>query len=175
MKLFLVIIKRIVATGLLILFIGLILPHPTHMPVKGASAADYHPDSFWFYPWGKSVVHKGVDIFQKKGTDVEAATYGLVVFQGVFSRGGNVVLILGPKWRMHYYAHLDRTDVSQLQIVKTGTKIGSVGNTGNAQGKPAHLHYTIYSLIPLPWRVDESPQGYKKAHFLNPIDYIAKN
>ena len=74
-------------------------PAPQFWPVKGASTADYHPDSFWFYPWGKSVVHKGVDIFQEKGTDVEAATYGMVVYQGTFSRGGNVVLVLGPKWR----------------------------------------------------------------------------
>ena len=83
-----------------ILLVGFALPHPNHMPVKGATSADYHPDSFWYYPWGKSVTHKGVDIFHNKGTEVQAATYGLVVFRGTISMGGNVVLILGPKWRM---------------------------------------------------------------------------
>ncbi len=173
MRLFLVITKRLAILGLVFFMVGLLLPHPTHMPVAGATAADYHPDSFWYHPWGKSVVHKGVDIFQTKGSNVEAATYGLVVFQGRFSQGGNVVLVLGPKWRMHYYAHLDEIVTKRFHFLKTGSKIGTVGNTGNAQGKPAHLHYTIYSLIPLPWRIDDTPQGYKKAHFLNPIDYIA--
>ena len=84
------IIKRFFVVSLLLLIIGLCLPHPKHMPVKGATAADYHPDSFWFYPWGKSVTHKGVDIFHKKGTEVQSATYGIVVYNGTIAMGGNV-------------------------------------------------------------------------------------
>ena len=165
--------KRTLLTSLIIQIIGFLLPHPKHMPVKGASNADYHSESFWYYPWGKSVTHKGVDIFSKTGTEVQAATYGIVVYSGTISMGGNVVLVLGPKWRLHYYAHLHDRNVGAMGLVKTGSKIGSVGATGNAAGKPPHLHYSIYSLVPLPWRIDDAPQGYRKAFFLNPIDFIS--
>lgn len=142
------------------------------MPVKNATASDYHPESFWYHPWGRSVTHKGVDIFSPTGTEVQSATSGLVVFSGEYSMGGKVILVLGPKWRLHYYAHLHKHRVSTFDWVNTGSPIGEVGATGNAAGKPPHLHYSIVSLMPLPWRIDRSPQGYKKAFFLNPIDYI---
>jgi murein DD-endopeptidase MepM/ murein hydrolase activator NlpD len=76
------------------------------MPVEGATKSDYNKDTFWFYPWGKSVTHKGVDIFAKEGTNVKSSTWGIVLYSGKIEVGGNVVLILGPKWRLHYYAHL---------------------------------------------------------------------
>lgn len=84
------------------------------MPVEGATKSSYHPNSFWFYPWGKSITHKGVDIFAKNGTNVRSSTYGLVIYTGRLSMGGNVVLVLGPKWRLHYYAHLQEIKTSQF-------------------------------------------------------------
>ncbi|MCB9448268.1 MAG: M23 family metallopeptidase [Flavobacteriales bacterium] len=142
------------------------------MPVEGAGPNSYHHKSFWFYPWGKSVTHKGVDIFARKGTPVHAATSGVVVFAGEISMGGNVVLVLGPKWRIHYYAHLEESRVSPGRFVDHQTLIGTVGNSGNAKGKPAHLHYSIVTLIPYPWRIDSSHQGWKKMFYLNPISYF---
>jgi murein DD-endopeptidase MepM/ murein hydrolase activator NlpD len=52
--------------------------------------------------------------------------------------------------------------------------LGIVGTTGNAKGKPPHLHYAIVTLIPYPWRIDSKPQGWKKMFYLNPIDYLKK-
>ncbi len=54
------------------------------IPVAGASHSDYNQKSFWYYPWGKSVVHKGVDVFAKKGTKVVAASGGLVYILAIF-------------------------------------------------------------------------------------------
>jgi murein DD-endopeptidase MepM/ murein hydrolase activator NlpD len=142
------------------------------IPVKGAGKNSYHPESFWFYPWGKSVVHKGVDIFANEGTDVIAATGELVIFKGELGMGGKALVILGPKWRFHYYAHLKSHNVSLFSIVAQKEKIGEVGTTGNAKGKPPHLHYTLATLFPYPWRIDNSPQGYKKMFFLNPIEHF---
>jgi len=142
------------------------------MPVEGATSSDYHPDSFWFYPWGKSVTHKGVDIFADKGTAIKAAPPGLVVFKGSVGLGGKVVLILGPKWRLHYYAHLEDFETSLFSVVGHQTTIGRVGTSGNAVGKPPHLHYTILTPIPYVWRMDSSKQGWKKMFYLNPIDYL---
>jgi murein DD-endopeptidase MepM/ murein hydrolase activator NlpD len=45
-------------------------------------------------PWGRSGVHKGVDIFAKKGTVVKSSTGGLVIFKGEIEMGGNVVVII---------------------------------------------------------------------------------
>ncbi|HBH06560.1 MAG TPA: M23 family peptidase [Flavobacteriales bacterium] len=142
------------------------------MPVQGATKADYNPESFWYYPWGKSVTHKGVDIFASEGTMLKSATWGVVLFSGSISVGGNVVLILGPKLRIHYYAHLEEIKTNSFSIVNKKEIIGSVGSSGNAQGKPAHLHYSIVTIFPYVWRIDSDRQGWKKMFYLNPIAYL---
>lgn len=158
--------------GLVGIIIGLLLPQPFQMPVEGATAADYHPDSFWYHPWGRSGTHKGVDIFAHEGTALNASTPGLVLATGSGGMGGNAVVVLGPKWRVHYYAHLKEIDVQPYTWVGQETKLGSVGSTGNAAGKPPHLHYTIATLLPYLWRVDTSPQGWKKMFYLDAADYL---
>ena len=77
------------------------IPQHFNNPDENADARSYNAKSFWYYPWGKSVTHKGVDIFAREGVIVNAATSGLVVYTGEIERGGKVVLILGPKWRLH--------------------------------------------------------------------------
>ena len=104
--------------------------------------------SFWYYPWGESIVHKGIDIFAKEGDTVLAATYGVVIDKGYGPVSGNYVKILGPNWRIQYYAHMKKSDVWLLQIVRKGEKIGEVGNTGNAMGKSHHLHFSVTTILP---------------------------
>jgi murein DD-endopeptidase MepM/ murein hydrolase activator NlpD len=164
--------KRFVLTLFVLFCIGFLIPQNLQMPVQGASSMDYNKKSFWFYPWGKSGTHKGVDIFAQKGTALHSATNGLVLKTGQNKMGGNFILILGPKWRMHYYAHLKSINTKAYSLVSKNTKIGEVGNSGNAKGKAPHLHYTIATLIPYPWRIDQSVQGYRKMFYLNPIDYL---
>lgn len=155
-----------------ILILGFILPETKTLPVAGASARDWHPKSFWFEPWGTSGVHKGIDIFADINTPLLSTTTGLVIYQGHFAKGGNVVVVLGPKWRLHYFAHLNSFSASWFEPVKSGEMIGTVGDSGNAKGKPAHLHYSILRLIPTPWTIDSSTQGYKKAFFIDPDAYL---
>jgi murein DD-endopeptidase MepM/ murein hydrolase activator NlpD len=155
-----------------IFFLGWIIPQNIEMPVEGAGRQSYDQHSFWAYPWGESVTHKGVDIFAKEGTHVHPATAGLVVAAGQNRLGGNFVMVLGPKWRLHYYAHLHEICTHVLTPVTQNSVLGTVGNTGDARGKPTHLHYTIKSVIPNPWRIDHSHQGWKKAFYLNPIPYL---
>lgn len=164
--------QKIGIAFLTVLIIGMTLPQRFSMPVEGATPSSYHPQSFWYYPWGKSVTHKGVDIFAKEGTNVRSSTRGWVVYCKNIKMGGNVILILGPKWRLHYYAHLQTNKTSTFSLVNRGEIIGTVGSTGNAAGKPPHLHYSIVTLVPYFFRMDQDRQGWKKMFYLNPIDYL---
>lgn len=167
-------IKKIGLVFMTLVGIGLLYPQNFSMPVDGATKNSYNQKSFWFYPWGTSGTHKGVDIFAIKGTAVRASTSGLVLYTGQLKLGGNIVLTLGPKWRIHYYAHLDEIKTSNFSLIATGDQIGTVGTSGNAAGKPPHLHYSIVTLIPHFWRVDGEKQGWKKMFYLNPIEYLEK-
>lgn len=151
-----------------ILLLGLVLPAPMQIPVEKATASAWNPRSFWFEPWGPSGVHKGIDIFAPKGREVSAACAGVVVYTGELAQGGRVVLVLGARWRIHYYAHLDTIDVRTGQPVRGGTRLGSVGDSGNARGKPPHLHYSVLSLLPYPWRWDGPTQSWRKMFYLDP-------
>lgn len=157
---------------LIILTIGFIIPQNLKMPVKGATKSDYNQDSFWYYPWGKSGTHKGVDIFAKKGTDVTSSTNGMVVKTGENKMGGKYIMVLGPKWRIHYYAHLNEIKTSSFSFVSNKSVIGTVGNSGNAKGKSPHLHYSIITTLPYLWRIDGDKQGWKKMFYLNPISFL---
>ncbi|MGV3637839.1 MAG: M23 family metallopeptidase [Flavobacteriales bacterium] len=155
-----------------IVLIGLALPQPRRMPVAGADRHSFAHDSFWFYPWGRSGTHKGIDIYAAKGTPIRAAAGGLVLYAGTKEVGGNIVVVLGPKWRLFYYAHLDTIAIRTAAIVASGEHLGTVGNSGNAAGKPPHLHYAIFTLLPYPWRIDGDHQGWKKAFYLDPSDHV---
>jgi murein DD-endopeptidase MepM/ murein hydrolase activator NlpD len=89
--------------------------------------------------------HEGIDIFAPKGTAVISTTRGIVTRVGVNRLGGQIVGVLGPGLEWHYYAHLDRFGTfREGDIVHPGDVLGYVGNTGNARGTAAHLHYGIY-------------------------------
>lgn len=162
--------KYKVLIGLFI--IGFFIPENFTMPVKNASKKDYNQESFWYYPWGKSGTHKGVDIFAKQGEILNSATNGVVLYTGELSYGGNVVLVLGPKWRLHYYAHLNRIDTHIGEVVSSGKTIGLVGDSGNAKGKQPHLHYSILTCVPYVWNIDSEPQGWKKMFYIDPVQLL---
>ena len=157
---------------LFFIIFGFLLPQRTVIPVKNASTNDWNHKSFWYEPWGKSGVHKGIDIFAKKGTPLLSTTDGVVVFKGQLKLGGTVVAVLGAKWRIHYYAHLQRVDVHLGEFVSSKEQIGLVGDSGNAKGKPPHVHYSILTLFPYVWRADSSTQGWKKMFYLNPSEML---
>ena len=168
------ILLRILLVFVAIIVIGLLIPQNLKMPVVGADDNSYNHETFWYEGWGSSIVHKGIDVFAKKGTSVHSATWGIVIMATEYGKGGKFVLILGPKWRLHYYAHLDEIKTKRFAFVTQDTEIGTVGNTGNAINTPAHLHYGIGTLVLYPWRIDRAPLGWQKMFYLNPIDYLTK-
>lgn len=166
-------VKKLLTLLSLILVLGFLIPEDRVIPVVGASAHDWNKDTFWYEPWGSSGVHKGVDIFASNNTDVVATTNMIKLYSGDITKGGKVILALGPKWRLHYFAHLSGFNSRSGLFLHRGEQIGKVGSTGNAKGKQPHLHYSIVSLLPVLWKIDASTQGYKKAFYLDPTEYLS--
>lgn len=164
--------RRLLALLAVLLGAPLLVPEHPQIPVQGARSRDWNSRSFWYEPWGLSGVHKGIDIFADAGTPVLAPVSGLVLYRGELSLGGKVVLLLGPKWRLHYMAHLQDTSTSPLALVSRGEVLGTVGTSGNANGRPPHLHYSVLSLLPRPWAMTRQSQGWKKMFFIDPGAYL---
>ncbi|MFD3628751.1 M23 family metallopeptidase [Streptomyces sp. NPDC058698] len=90
--------------------------------------------------------HSGQDYAVPTGTPVLAAHGGTVVKAGGNGAGdgpayGNAVVIKHGDKTYSQYAHLSSVNVNAGQVVKTGQKIASSGNTGNSSGP--HLHFEI--------------------------------
>lgn len=166
-------VKKTLVILLAIVLIGYCLPSSLRIPVEGATNESWDYRTFWYYPWGKSITHKGIDIFSPKQTNIIAPTFGIIIETGYSNNGGNYIYLLGPQWHVHYFAHLDTVFTSRLSLVKRGTILGKLGNTGNAKGKEPHLHYSISTIIPYPWLYDEfAKQGWKKTIYLDPETYF---
>ena len=119
--------------ALLIYAIGFTLDDESLViPVEKATARDWNPKTFWYEPWGRSGVHKGIDIFANRGQSVIASTGGIVLYSGEVNLGGEVVLVLGAGWKIHYYAHLEARLASTGNILSQGEVLGLVGDSGNA-------------------------------------------
>jgi murein DD-endopeptidase MepM/ murein hydrolase activator NlpD len=89
---------------------------------------------------GAPQFHKGIDVAQRYGSDVQAAAAGRVVFAGNQGAYGTTVIVDhgGQKTR---YAHLSAADVKAGDQVDSGQVIGKVGASGRATG--AHLHFEV--------------------------------
>ncbi len=97
--------------------------------------------------------HHGEDIFAPLGAPLLAVADGTVFSVGWNDRGGYRLWLRDRQGNQFYYAHLSA--FSPLAIdgneVKAGAVIGFVGNTGDAQSTPYHLHFEIHpvGLLPL--------------------------
>jgi murein DD-endopeptidase MepM/ murein hydrolase activator NlpD len=109
--------------------------------------------------------HHGDDIFAPLGAPILAIASGTVFSVGWNKIGGNRLWLRDGQGNLFYYAHLSA--FTPLAIngnkVNGGDVLGFVGNTGDAQGTPTHLHFEIHpvGLIGL---------GYDGA--VNPTTYL---
>lgn len=117
-----------------------------YFPVAGKGNKDIQ--SFWGANRdGGARSHEGVDIFAKRGTPVVAAVDGRIFRTGNSGLGGKQVWLRdGLLGNSLYYAHLDSIIAKDGTSVKIGDTLGTVGNTGNAEGGAPHLHFGIYSV-----------------------------
>ena len=123
-------------------------------PVNGTIASHYGPreDSVL-----KTIsFNSGINISATAGTPVRTAGHGTVLYEGWLSGFGQVVIIDHGRNISTVYAHLASTRVKEKDIVRAGTVIGMVGNTGAMEG------YNLYFEV----RVGDAAK--------NPLDYLKK-
>ena len=82
--------------------------------------------------WGR--LHAGVDIGAPTGTPIWATKDGTVIFSGVQSGYGNVVILSHGGGLTTLYGHQSRIAASDGKQVRQGETIGYVGNTGRSTG-----------------------------------------
>jgi murein DD-endopeptidase MepM/ murein hydrolase activator NlpD len=117
---------------------------PLRLPVVGIRTSSL--DDSWHAPRdGGARVHKGIDIFAPKGTEVVAVVDGVISFLGDQKLGGHCIWLTTENGASFYYAHLDRwaAGLYEGMEVQAGDLVGYVGNTGNAKYTPSHLHFGI--------------------------------
>jgi murein DD-endopeptidase MepM/ murein hydrolase activator NlpD len=88
--------------------------------------------------WGR--MHEGIDISAPTGTAVHAAASGTVIFAGVMSGYGNIVVIDHGNGLATAYAHLSAIWIGGGSVSQ-GQGIGAVGCTGSCTGP--HLHFEV--------------------------------
>jgi peptidoglycan LD-endopeptidase LytH len=91
------IILRVLYVSSIIVLVGFLIPQDFVIPVENCRPANWDTESFWYYPWGESIVHKGVDIFSPKGTNVFSSTCGFVLSVERTRNGGNITYHPWPK------------------------------------------------------------------------------
>ena len=90
--------------------------------------------------------HHGQDIFAPLGAPILAVADGTVFSVGWNRVGGWRLWVRDGEGNEFYYAHLSACSPAAVNgtEVKAGTVLGFVGNTGDAEGTPYHLHFEIH-------------------------------
>ncbi|MGB2953342.1 MAG: M23 family metallopeptidase [Gaiellaceae bacterium] len=93
-----------------------------------------------------TIWHHGDDIFAPLGAPLLAVADGRVFSVGWNAVGGNRLWLRDNQGNEFYYAHLSAfTRLAKNGAnVKAGTVLGFVGNTGDAEGTPYHLHFEVH-------------------------------
>ena len=97
-------------------------------------------------PRATTIWHHGQDIFAALGAPVLAVADGTLYSVGWNRVGGNRLWLRDRDGNEFYYAHL--AAFSPLAVdggrVRAGDVVGFVGNTGDADTTPYHLHFEIH-------------------------------
>ncbi len=90
--------------------------------------------------------HEGNDLFTNFGTPVVAVADGTVENVGSLKISGNRLWVYADSGDQFFYAHLSAFSPEAVdhRHVRAGTVLGYVGNTGDAEPTPPHLHFEIH-------------------------------
>ena len=111
--------------------------------------------------------HHGDDIFAPLGAPILAVASGTVFSVGWQPVGGNRLWLRDGQGNEFYYAHLSAYTpfAKNGAVVQAGDVLGFVGNTGDAEGTPYHLHFEIHpvGLLALGYDGAVNPTSYLQA------------
>ena len=114
-----------------------------HFPVAGPA----HWVHDWLHPRrGPPVhLHQGTDIWAPMGTPIRAPYAGRVRYEDA-GLGGLAAYVTVADGTYYYLAHMAGTapGLASGATVTQGQVVGFVGDTGNARGGPAHLHFEVH-------------------------------
>ncbi len=118
-------------------------------------------------------LHEGEDIMAVKGTPIISPTAAVVLRAG--DNGGSegiYVYTANPGSETFVYYHLDRIGEGVVPglVLAQGSLIGYVGNTGNASGGAAHLHFEIHDSSGNP--TDPFPRLTAEFSLQQKMDYL---
>ena len=108
------------------------------------------PESVTYsYAPGFTEQHQGVDIMAPLGSPVVAVESGKA-WSSIEPKGGQVAYLEGESGTRYFYGHLSAwvlplitaTTGKPLQV-GAGAALGFVGTSGNAAGRPPHVHFQI--------------------------------
>jgi murein DD-endopeptidase MepM/ murein hydrolase activator NlpD len=86
-------------------------------------------------------MHEGIDFVAPSGTPIVATAPGTVRVARENGAYGNMVEIAHAEGFATRYAHLKTISVQVGQTLRTGDRVGLLGNTGRSTGP--HLHYEV--------------------------------
>jgi murein DD-endopeptidase MepM/ murein hydrolase activator NlpD len=122
-------------------------PAPSGPIASGAWVCPVQGAKSFIDSWGASRAsgnrHQGVDIMSPRGTPAVMPVSGTVSFKtgGI---GGLTYRVNGDDGNWYYGAHLDAYAGLSPGHHPAGTVVGYVGDTGDARGTGAHLHFEIH-------------------------------
>lgn len=112
-------------------------------PIRGQASV---ADNFGTARAAPVVVHEGADIFAPFGSPVVAVRAGSISRVGTLPISGNRLWLTTQDGDAFFYAHLSTfsTAARNGAKVKAGTVLGYVGNTGDAEPTPPHVHFEVH-------------------------------
>lgn len=95
-----------------------------------------------FFGTRNNVMHNGIDIPAKAGTEIKAPAEGLIVFAGERGEYGIVIDIDHGNGFISRLTHCENVTVKLNQRVFSGERIATLAEKEKGEGKP-HLHYEL--------------------------------
>jgi murein DD-endopeptidase MepM/ murein hydrolase activator NlpD len=152
-----------------------ITPGPIYKPPPPDVSAPLSPGGYVFPVYGPSSFtdtfkaaragvswHHGEDIFAPLGTPLLAVADGTIFSVGWNDLGGYRLWLRDRQGNQFYYAHLSAFSslARNGNEVHAGDVVGFMGNTGDAQSTPYHLHFEIHPVALLPLGYDGVVRAY---------------
>jgi Peptidase family M23 len=123
---------------------------PVHLGAFPLDGKCGYEDS-WQAPRGTSsagvkLYHEGLDLIAATGVPIKAVVDGTVTKMNNSTRGGNQLYLVAADGSYFFHAHISKYADGLVvgQVVKAGTVIAYVGQTGDAQYSVPHLHFEVH-------------------------------